>query len=139
MESGCKLGDYQPLRRHLRPHKLGRAMQVSRKLKEIHPHFGPKLFLSDVFQTYITIGTEEDIGGGSFILYQEQERSILFVFRWRASLMPMMLSLAHRHVGDNDDWDDDEEGLCLWSLGSLVNCPLARQPCLLAVTVGLQP
>ena len=44
VESGCKLGDYQPLRRHLRPHKLGRAMQVSRKLKGIHPHFGPKLF-----------------------------------------------------------------------------------------------
>ena len=86
-ESGCKLGDYQPLRRHLRPHKLGRAMQVSRKLKEIHPHFGPKLFLSDVFQTYITIGTEEDIGGGSLILYQEEERTILFVIRWRASLM----------------------------------------------------
>ena len=89
--------------------------------------------------SYVTIGTEEDIGGGSFVLYQEQERKILFVIRWRALLMPMMLALAHRHVGDNDDWDDDEEGLCLWSLGSLVNCPLARQPCLLAVTVGLQP
>ena len=53
--------------------------------------------------------------------------------------MPMMLALAHRHVGNDDDWDGDEEGLCLWSLGSLVNCPLARQPGLLAVTVGLQP
>ena len=88
--------------------------------------------------SYITIDTEEDIGGGT-ILYPEQERTILFAIRLRASLMPMMLALAHRHVGDDDDWDDDEEGLCLWSLGSLVNCPLARQPCLLAVTVGLQP
>ena len=40
-------------------------------------------------------------------------------------------------VDDDDDGDDD--GVWLWSLGSLVNCPLARQPCLLAVTVGLQP
>ena len=84
MESGCKLGDYQPLRRHLRPHKLGRAMQVSRKLNEIHPRFEPKLFYlmcTRLTPSYITIGTEEDIGGGSFILYQEQERTILFVIK----------------------------------------------------------
>ena len=32
---------------------------------------------------------------------------------------------------DDDDVHDDDDGVWLWSLGSLVNCPLARQPCLL--------
>ena len=90
--------------------------------------------------SYITIGTVRRILVGAVLfVIKSKKRTILFVIRWRALLMPMMLALAHRHVGDNDHWDDDEEGLCLWSLGSLVNCPLARQPCLLAVTVGLQP
>ena len=83
VESGCKLGDYQPLRRHLRPHKLGRAMQVSRKLKGIHPHFAPKLFFL-MCQTYTIIyhhwHCEEDIGGGSFIRYQEQKKDNSFCY-----------------------------------------------------------
>ena len=31
---------------------------------------------------------------------------------------------------DDDDVHDDDDGVWLWSLGSLVNCPLASRPCL---------
>ena len=30
----------------------------------------------------------------------------------------------------DDDVHDDDDGVWLWSLGSLVNCPLASRPCL---------
>ena len=51
--------------------------------------------------SYITIGTEEDIGGGSFILYQEpQERTILFDF----DLMACIVNANDVGVGSSPCW-----------------------------------
>ena len=82
VESGCKLGDYQPLRRHLRPHKLGRAMQVSRKLKGIHPHFGPTLFFlmcTRLTPSYITIGTVRRILVGAVLFVIKSKKGQFFL------------------------------------------------------------
>ena len=67
------------------------------------PILGPNFFYlmcTRLPPSYIIIGTEEDIGGGSFILYQEQERTILFDF----DLMACIVNANDVGVGSSPCW-----------------------------------